>query len=260
VSARFTDETFRLLAELEANNHPAWFTEHADALRRHAFDPFERMLVDVTTQLVDSEWPLRGGRRTMSRPLRDQRYARDRPYRTSVVGLLTRTGTRPTKEGCVHVELDRDGGFVGLGFHRSPRAVLDPIRRRIVAEPDAWSDLCGGLAARGRSFTDDRSTRMPVGFAAFAGHQHAADLRLRSIELVERFAVRQWTSGEAVGRVVALARDAAPLLRFGNEAAFALTSFGGPVGGHPKEESWPPNPSSPPPTSRAFGPSSSTAR
>lgn len=133
-------------------------------------------------------------------------------------GLLTSTGTTPTSEGCVHVELATGGGFVGVGFHRPSRAVLDPIRRRMLAESDRWVTIRETLAARRRSLSTDRLVRMPSGFGDHGDHPLADDLRLRSLTFVEPLSCADWTTGAVVDRIVAAALDGGPMLRFGNTA------------------------------------------
>ena len=218
MSVWFSGDAFTLLDELSAHNDREWFTRHAAAYRRLLLEPFARLLAAASASLTSTAWPVAGGRRTMARPLRDQRYARDAPYRTCVRGLLTSTGRTPTREGCVHVELSSGGGFVGVGFHRPPRDVIDPVRRRMLTSPDAWDEVRRGLAASGRELPGDRLRRLPSGFAAYASHRHADDLRLRSIVFVDTLDVQTWISGSALHRIVAAATDGAELLRFGNTA------------------------------------------
>lgn len=207
-----------LLSDLAEHNDRAWFAAHAEDHRRLLVEPFAAVLAAASERLADADWPVRGGRSTMARPMRDQRYARDAPYRTCVRGLLTRTGATPTVEGCVHVELTPRGGFVGVGFHRPPRPILDPIRQRVLAEPDRWCRIRDDLAACGRELSDDRLARMPSGFTEHGHHPLAADLRLRSITVVEVLTVEDWTSGSVVDRIVSAASDGGAMLRFGNTA------------------------------------------
>lgn len=218
MSPTFTPAAFELLAELADHNDRQWFASHADQYRRLLLEPFEQVLVHASRQLVGIDWPMVGGRRTMARPMRDQRYAKDVPYRTCVRGLLTSTGTTPTEEGCVHLELGLAGGFIGVGFHRPPRRILDPIRDRIIEQSDRWREIRVGLDRSGRELTPERLARLPSGYSTCAGHVHAEDLRLRSLEFSEHLSLDHWLTGAVTERLTAAARDGGPLLSFGNEA------------------------------------------
>ncbi|MEL6893144.1 MAG: DUF2461 family protein, partial [Actinomycetota bacterium] len=140
-----TSAAFGFLADLGANNDRGWFEPRAEEFRRLLVEPLADVLATASAQLATGPWPVSGGARTIFRQLRDQRYARAEPYSTAVRALLTRTGTTPTREGCVHVEINGDGGFVGVGFHRPPAAMLAPIRRRILDEPDRWTEAVDAI-------------------------------------------------------------------------------------------------------------------
>jgi uncharacterized protein (TIGR02453 family) len=226
----FTPESFRFLRELEHNNRRDWFEP-----RRAEFDallviPLAAVVVAASAELRTGPWPMSGSRATVFRQLRDQRYAKAQPYATAVRALLTSTGTKPAREGCVHVEVSSHGGFVGAGFHRPPSSIITPIRQRMAVEPDRWRNAVHALEVTGRALGDDRLVRMPRGFEALALHDLAADLRLRSIETSEQITVDDWLSGRAVERIVALVTAAMPILRFGNDAAgFAPAATARPV-------------------------------
>ncbi len=218
-TARIGPEGFEFLRALAADNSRAWFEPRAGEFRRVLIEPFGAALVTASTRLARGPWPLSGGPATVFRQLRDQRYAKAVPYATSVRGLLTSTGTKPAREGCVHVEVAPDGGFVGVGFHRPPAAMLAPIRQRMLDEPRAWRSIVDELAAAGHELTDDRLTRMPRGFESHADHSMAVDVRLRSLEFAVPLSPDDWESGRAIDLIVDVASAGMPLLRFGNDAA-----------------------------------------
>ncbi|MEM8620720.1 MAG: TIGR02453 family protein [Actinomycetota bacterium] len=210
---------FDFLVDLGANNTRAWFAARADEFASLLVDPFADILADASAQLSAGPWPLAGNRSTIFRQLRDQRYAKAVPYATSVRALMTSSGTKPTREGCVHVEINADGGFVGVGFHRPPATFLAPIRQRMVDSPEAWSAIHRTLGADGHPLADDRLTRMPRGFERWRDDPVGADLRLRSIEYTVELDRNAWTSGRAADAIAMAVRPGMALLRFGNEAA-----------------------------------------
>lgn len=215
---RFEAAAFDFLDGLAASNERAWFEPRRDEFRTLLVDPLAAVLDAASERLADGPWPVAGGRRTIFRQLRDQRYAKAEPYATAVRALLTSTGTKPAREGCVHVEINADGGFVGVGFHRPPAAMLAPIRERMLAEPATWTAIVDDLHAAGLELTDDRLVRMPRGFELHGDDPLAADLRLRSLEYAVQLTRVEWTSGEVVTRIVDAVRPGMPLLRFGNDA------------------------------------------
>ncbi len=216
---RLDPAAFEFLAELEANNTREWFTPRADEFASLLVDPLADTLRAASQRLSSGPWPVTGDRSTIFRQLRDQRYAKEVPYATSVRALLTSSGTKPTREGCVHVEINTTGGFVGVGFHRPPAAFLAPIRTQIVDSFDQWSAIRRDLDDAGHRLTDDRLTRMPRGFEQLADHAAADDVRLRSIEYSVMLSPDDWTSGRAADAIVAAVQPGMALLRFGNLAA-----------------------------------------
>lgn len=214
---RMSAEAFDLLADLERNNRRDWFEARREEFASIVVDPFVGVLEDASCGLTDGAWPVSGGRRTVFRQLRDQRYAKAEPYATAVRALLTTSGTKPTREACVHVEVSASGGFVGAGLHRPTAASFAPVRRRMLDEPDRWRDVVEHLHAAEQKLVDDRLVRMPRGFEADADHDLADAVRLRSLEVMRRLTPDDWLDGTVVSVIVDVVRASMPLLRFVNE-------------------------------------------
>ncbi|MEM9747736.1 MAG: DUF2461 domain-containing protein [Actinomycetota bacterium] len=220
---RMSAAAFDLLADLERNNRRDWFEARREEFAAIVVDPFVEVLEAASRELTEGVWPVSGGRRTVFRQLRDQRYAKAEPYATAVRALLTTTGTKPTHEACVHVEVSAAGGFVGAGLHRPSAASFAPVRRRILDEPDRWRDVVDRLHAAGQDLVDDRLVRMPRGFEADAGHEVADAVRLRSLEVMRRLTGDDWLDGSVVPMIVDVVRASMPLLRFVNEVDRSTT-------------------------------------
>lgn len=206
-----------LLAAL-ASADSDWWRRYRDDVERSLRQPFAAVLVATSAQTTTGPWPVVGSAASMTHPTRRPRFDGDTTIRSSIVGLLSSTGGRRAAEGCVHVELDRDGGFVAAGFHRPPTAVLGSVRRAILDDPAAWTGITDGLTAAGRHLDAGSLRSMPRGFSAERDHPLAADLRRTTLTITESLDLECWLDGTVVDRLVRLAHDAMPLLRFGNDA------------------------------------------
>ncbi len=215
-----SNTSFDLLAQLTQNNNKGWYDAHKADIKNHCLIPFGEMLEHVSNRLIDSALPLEGSAKTMFRMNRDVRFSKDKnPYKTSVSGLLTPSGTKAEMAGMVYAELNATGGWVAGGFYRLPTAQLGLIRQRIVDETSAFQAILDRLADSGTDLADmDRLTRMPKGFSEYEGHPNAEEIKLKSFIIRADITKDAWLNGDVTGIVADLARNAAPLIRFGKAA------------------------------------------
>jgi uncharacterized protein (TIGR02453 family) len=216
----FNVGSFAYLKNLAANNDRDWFAANKGIFAARLERPFSHLLETLGNRLADAPKPLTGGRATVFRMNRDVRFNADkRPYKTSLSGLLTASGTKAEAGGIVYVQFDAAGGFAAAGFHRLSPARLGPIRDAMIAQAEEFAAIKAGLTRAGRDLDrHDSLTAMPRGFAEHADHSHAAEIRLKSLILREDLGRRLWLSGDVVDRVEALARAAMPLLAFAEAA------------------------------------------
>lgn len=216
----FDTQSFAFLENLAAHNDRDWFIANKDTFATRLERPFIHLLETVSNRLADAPRPLSGGRATVFRMNRDVRFSEDkRPYKTSLSGLLTASGTKQEAGGIVYVQLDATGGFAAAGYYGLSPAELGPIRDAIIAHAEDFAAIKAGLAKAGRDLVrGDSLTAMPKGFAEHAEHPHAAEIRLKSLILREDLGRDLWLSGEVTDRVERLARDAMPLLAFAGAA------------------------------------------
>ncbi len=217
---RFNQRAFDLLAGLSEENTKAWYDAHRAEMKAELLEPFAAMLESVTTALDETQAQLRGSSRTMMRMNRDVRFsANKRPYRESVAGLLTPSGTKAEAEGFVYVELNLAGGWAGGGFYQLPTAELNVLRRHIVSHPDDWQRVKAETADHGVAWmTDGRLKRMPRGFEDHAASDLAEDLRLKNLVVHRDLSISAWLDGSIADRVAAVALACLPLIRFGANA------------------------------------------
>jgi uncharacterized protein (TIGR02453 family) len=217
----FTDTAFDLLAGLADNNPKDWFDPRRDAIKAELEALFALTLEAISDRLRGGPAPLRGGKATMLRMNRDVRFSKDKaPYNAPVSGVLTRSGTKDQTNGLVYLHLDAGGGFAATGFYRLPPAALGPLRDAIVADPKAFRRVLDDLGQAGLALLDEDSlTAMPSGYGPHAEAWFAPHLRRTSFMVQAALSHADWTGGTVVERVATLAEGAAPLLKFGVDAA-----------------------------------------
>jgi len=182
--------------------------------------PFIDLLETMSNRLTDAKRPLQGGKCTMFRMNRDVRFSEDKsPYKTSVGGLLSPTGTKSESAGIVYVHLDATGGFTAAGFYNLTSKQLGPMRDAMVDRADAFDKVLNALHATGRDLDRSMSlSSMPKGFAEHAEHRHANVIKLKSLMVRQDIPKKDWLSGDVIDHVEALARDCMPLLTFAEPA------------------------------------------
>ena len=115
--------SFDLLDQLARNNTKDWYDAHKADIKTHCLAPFREMLEHVSNRPLDSDRPLEGSAKTMFRMHRDGRFSKDKtPYKSSVSGVLTPSGTKAEMAGMVYVEMNASGGWVAGGFYKLPTA------------------------------------------------------------------------------------------------------------------------------------------
>ena len=212
--------SFDLLDQLARNNTKDWYHAHKADIKTHCLAPFGEMLEHVSNRLMDSDRPLEGSAKTMFRMHRDVRFSKDKtPYKSSVSGVLTPSGTKAEMAGMVYVEMNASGGWVAGGFYKLPTAQLSLIRQRIIDEPDAFQTVLDGLSDAGTGLADmDRLTRMPKGFSEYEDHPFAEDIKRKSFIIRADVAMASWLNGDVTGIVADLACTVGPLVKFGKTA------------------------------------------
>ena len=111
--------------------------------------------------------PLSGDpRRAVFRVYRDTRFSKDKkPYKTHVAAVLSRDGDKRAP-GALYVHAEPGANRIAGGFWRPDPTFLKRWRERLVAEPEAFLQIVGGLEAAGLQVETSGSTltRMPRGF------------------------------------------------------------------------------------------------
>jgi len=96
-----SQKTLKLIRDLKANNERDWYKERKPEFEEHVIEPFARFLEDVSARLDAVGYSFFGGKDTMFRMQRDTRFSKGKtPYKTSVSGMLTPSGTKEEARGC----------------------------------------------------------------------------------------------------------------------------------------------------------------
>lgn len=211
--AGFTPQTFQMLEQLEQNNNRDWYEEHKEALKTHARAPFAGMLGVATMLLEGSRYPMIGSDKTMFRQNRDVRFSKDKTlYKSTVSGMMTRTGTKKEMDGVVYAQVGPRGGLIAGGFYQMATADLNKVRDRMMADADRFEDVIVALEDDGFPLSGENTLKtMPRGFKQHEGHHLANFLRLKGYTVRSAQPKEVWLSGDIVERVVKLAESIGPL-------------------------------------------------
>ena len=214
----FTPQALTLLAQLAKHNDRAWFASRKERFANELLEPLRHLVIDASDALQRAKLPLHGDpKRSVFRIYRDVRFSPNKmPYKTHLAAYLSFDGARDTPGGLyVHVEPNRS--FLAAAFYQLDTPLLRRWRQSIAARPAAFSAVLRGLARRGLTVEDDDETlvRMPRGFEAFADHDLARYVRMRSFVVRRGILQRDLHARTFVDRIVALAKDAKPLYAYG---------------------------------------------
>jgi uncharacterized protein (TIGR02453 family) len=194
----------------------AWFEANRGIYETEVKAPLVALLEDVTKACADAKLPFRGDARSIFRLHRDIRFSKDkRPYKTNGGAVLTVDGSKKTP-GLLYIHVDPAGCFLAAGFwHPEPDQLL-ALRKAIAGDIKAFRALLRKLERNGLVLGDGEAlSRLPKGFEQVGDEAAAAAVKMRNIVVRRPLPEASVFSPGLTGEVVAFARDAEPLLRFG---------------------------------------------
>jgi uncharacterized protein (TIGR02453 family) len=222
--AGFTPACLAFLRDLAANNERAWFMANKPVYEREVVAPLRLLLADLIAALAARDIPLTGAPdKSIFRIHRDVRFSHDKqPYKTHAGAVLTRDGSK-TMLGLLYLHIAPDGCFVAAGFYHPEREPLAALREAIYTEQDRFAAMRAELARAGLSLSLDESlTRLPRGFEDATDPHICEALRLKSFVVRRDVATADLAGPALVGKILAFAEAAEPLLRFGWHALSVL--------------------------------------
>lgn len=218
----FTQDTFKFLNELAANNHRTWFEankpRYEALVREPALDFIEAMqsvLKSFAPHFVAEPRKVGG---SLMRVFRDTRFSHDKtPYKTNIGIQFRHALGKDVHAPGFYVHIASDDCFFGVGCWHPDADMLGRIRDRIVEKPEQW------FAARDdKNFTahwalgGDSLTRPPRGYAA--DHPAIVDLKRKDFVGMAPLSVAEVTSADLLERTGRRFAEAVPFMRFLCEA------------------------------------------
>jgi uncharacterized protein (TIGR02453 family) len=217
----FDPKALRLLAALSKHNDRAWFAPRKERFQKELLEPLALLVGDATEALARAGIPIGGdAKRSIFRLYRDVRFSNDKsPYKTHVSAYLSYDGGRSTPGG-LYVHVQPGASFLSIAFYRIERPMLQRWRAAMASRPAAFARVVRALEKKGIPLIgpeddEDSLARMPRGFEAQVGSELAPYFRLRNFCVHCELTDADVSSPALVTRMVALARDAKPLLEFG---------------------------------------------
>ena len=125
------------------NNNRPFFQDNRDWYLRAVREP-SIALAQELAELVEEIDPNleRRPHRAVSRINRDIRFSRDKsPYRDHIWLSFHHTEEEKGKLPGLYFELNDNGGYLGMGFYRGNKALMDAVRTRILARPGEMLEL-----------------------------------------------------------------------------------------------------------------------
>jgi uncharacterized protein (TIGR02453 family) len=217
----FRPQAFEFLRGLRDNNDPAWFKPRKALYETAVLAPFRALIAAVGDALDAAGVPLRGDpARAIFRIYRDVRFSADkRLYKTHAGAVLTRSGKRGDP-GLLYLHVAPGESMVAAGFWHPEPDLLLRLRSAILDDPDGFLAIVERFDRMGCPLASDAQlSRPPRGFEAAKGSPVADYVCWKSFTARRPMRDEEMQSPAAVGRIVAFALDARPLLDWGWAAA-----------------------------------------
>lgn len=218
----FTQDTFKFLDELAANNNRVWFEankpRYEALVRAPALDFIEAMapvLANIAPHFVAEPRKMGG---SLMRAFRDTRFSRNKmPYKTNIGIQFRHALGKDVHAPGFYVHIATDECFFGVGCWHPDADMLCKIRDRIAEKPEQW------FAARNdKEFAaqwalgGDSLIRPPRGYAA--DHRALEDLKRKDFIGMAPLSIAEATGASLVKLADQRFAETVPFMRFLCEA------------------------------------------
>jgi uncharacterized protein (TIGR02453 family) len=214
----FTDETFRFLADLAANNDRDWFEANRDRYEAHWKAPAFAFIAAIRSRLASLDPPLHAEARlnaSLRRINRDVRFSADKSPYSATLHMIFSTGGAFNRDAGMHIVLEPGGVGYGAGLYGLSPDLLERYRQKLTrhGEAGALVRAIERAATTGARLAAPDLARPPQGYPA---EGQAADL-LRHKSIVVRTAgsgapPRVMTGRDAIDWTVSTTEAFLPLL------------------------------------------------
>jgi uncharacterized protein (TIGR02453 family) len=194
-----------------------WFEENRATYETQIKAPFGDLVEDLAAAFAKSGIALRGDRKaSLFRLNRDIRFSKDKsPYKSHAGAVLTRGGAK-NDAGLLYIHVAPDECFAAAGFYHPEPDQLSAMRRAIVRAPKAYERIVKALdKAQIRLREQEGLKRLPRGFETVAEPAIAAAVMRKSHVGARPIDPARLASPALVDDLVAFARQALPLLKWG---------------------------------------------
>ena len=214
----FTDQTFKFLRDLEANNNRPWFQENKSRYEEHVkraaiefITDFAPHLHKVSPRFVADPSPVGG---SLFRIYRDTRFSKSKtPYKTSVGIRFTHEMGKNVHAPGYYLHIANDGVWAGCGIWHPESEPLRKIREAIVEDGAAWKRARNGKRFSNTwSLVGESLKRAPKGFDA--EHPLIVDLRRKDFIATTTLTKKRLMAPDLPEHLASLCRDGASLQRF----------------------------------------------
>jgi uncharacterized protein (TIGR02453 family) len=214
----FRSDAFDFLRQLACHNERDWFKARKTIYDDEVRWPLQCLVVDAARQLAALDLPLTGDpKHSLFRIYRDTRFSKNKqPYKTHAGAVLSRSGS-PKDDGVLYIHIEPGQTFLAGGFWQPDAALLRAWRARLAEAPIPFLEMTHTLDAAGLPLWhgDNTLKRMPRGYEALAETEAADYLRWKSFVVTRPVPDDVLQSPDFTETVVAMARDALPLLEYG---------------------------------------------
>lgn len=214
----FTQDTFKFLAQLDANNKRDWFDEHRqeyeDAVRTPALDLITSMADDleaISPHFLAQAKKVGG---SLMRVHRDVRFGKDkRPFKTNIGIQFRHTQGKDVHAPGFYLHVDPNECFLGVGIWHPDATALGRIRVAIANNSAAWLK-----ASRDKKFTKaytlagESLSNAPRGYAK--DHPLLDDLKRKDFIAITAVSRTLVTSASLQAEVIKSFRSAVPFMKF----------------------------------------------
>lgn len=214
----FSQNTFRFLDELAANNNRNWFEQNKNNYELLVRTPALKFIEAMAPALASFAPSFRADTRkiggSLMRVYRDTRFSRDKtPYKTNIGIQFRHQLGKDIHAPGFYLHIASDECFLAVGCWHPEANELGRIRDLIVEKPDQWSAIFNDKKFNAHwSLAGDSLTRPPRGFDI--NHPLIADIKRKDF-----IALAQLSKSEVTGKgLVKLAEKqftaSVPFMRF----------------------------------------------